>query len=309
VTATATRARGLGAVVVAIVLLSLGSTLVKWSGATGSVVAFWRLVIGVGVWLAVLRAAHVRLTARDLRLAVPPGLLFGFNISLFFTSVKLTRVANVEFLGTLSPVLVVPAAALLLGERVRWRLLGFGAVALVGVAIVLLGAPTVAGDDGLAGDLLAAGAVATWAVYLLLTKRVRRTMDTKVFMAGMTIGAVFGAAPVAVGSGDLFGLDARGWFVVVVLALSAGVVAHGLLAWAQRHVAVSTMSLMQLAQPGLAALWAFLVLGEEVAPVQFVGMALVVAGVGAVALETARRTAPPVPLAGTVAVRTSAAGG
>jgi drug/metabolite transporter (DMT)-like permease len=294
--ATAPRADALGgiaAVVVGIVVLSLGSTIVKWSGATGSVVAFWRLVVGAGIWFAVLGFRRVRITAADLRRTVPVGMLFGFNISLFFTGVRLTRVANVEFIGTLSPVLVVPAAALLLGERVRGRIVGAGLVALAGVAIVLLGSPKVAGDDNVTGDLLAAGAVLTWSLYLLGAKRIRQTMDTKVFMAGMTLGAIVGAAPVAIGSGDLAGLDGRGWLTVGILAVLSGTVAHGCLTWAQRHLAVSTIAMMQLAQPGLATLWAFLVLDESIAAVQVAGMALVVVGVGAIAVESSRPRSRP----------------
>jgi drug/metabolite transporter (DMT)-like permease len=288
------RNAGLAAVCAAIVALSLGSSIVKWSQATGSVVALWRLVVGAGIWTVVLAVQGRRVTVADLRRTVPLGLLFGFNISLFFTGVRMTRVANVEFIGTLTPVLIVPLAAITLGERLRARVVVSGLLALAGVAVVLLGSPKVAGDDNLTGDLLAAGAVATWAVYLLAARKVRQTMDTSVFMAGMTLGAILGAAPVAVGTGDLFSLPAKGWVAVGVLAVLSGVVAHGLLTWAQRHVPLSTLSMMQLAQPGLATFWAWVVLGEAIAAVQVLGMALVLVGVGSIALDAARRTPPPV---------------
>ena len=60
-----------------------------------------------------------------------------------------------------------------------------------------------------------------------------------------------------------------------MLALTAGVVSHGLIAWAQQRVPVSTISMLQLAQPGLGVLWAATFLGEPVAPIQLVGMAIV----------------------------------
>ncbi len=288
------RNAGLAAVCAAIVALSLGSSIVKWSQATGSVVALWRLVVGAGIWTVVLAVQGRRVTVADLRRTVPLGLLFGFNISLFFTGVRMTRVANVEFIGTLTPVLIVPLAAITLGERLRARVVVSGLLALAGVAVVLLGSPKVAGDDNLTGDLLAAAAVATWAVYLLAARKVRQTMDTSVFMAGMTLGAILGAAPVAVGTGDLFSLPAKGWVAVGVLAVLSGVVAHGLLTWAQRHVPLSTLSMMQLAQPGLATFWAWVVLGESIAAVQVLGMALVLVGVGSIALDAARRAPAPV---------------
>jgi drug/metabolite transporter (DMT)-like permease len=66
-----------------------------------------------------------------------------------------------------------------------------------------------------------------------------------------------------------------------------------LLAWAQSRVAVGTISMLQLAQPGLGVLWAATLLGEAVTPVQVLGMVIVLGAVGAVAWQTTR-AAPPV---------------
>jgi drug/metabolite transporter (DMT)-like permease len=64
---------------------------------------------------------------------------------------------------------------------------------------------------------------------------------------------------------------------VALLAILSGSAAHGLLVWAQRHVPVSHISVLQLAQPVLAASWAWIFLGESVGGVQGIGMVVVVA--------------------------------
>ena len=51
-----------------------------------------------------------------------------------------------------------------------------------------------------------------------------------------------------------------------------GLVAHGLIAWSQDKVPLSTMSLMQLSQPGMSVIWAYLLVGESIRPVQLIGM-------------------------------------
>lgn len=84
-------------------------------------------------------------------------------------------------------------------------------------------------------------------------------------------------------------MPARGWFVAVVLAVSSGVVSHGLIAWAQQRVAVGTVAMLQLAQPALGVLWAAALLGEAVRPVQLIGMALVLAAVATIARTAATR--------------------
>ncbi len=88
------------------------------------------------------------------------------------------------------------------------------------------------------------------------------------------------AGPIAaiIAGADVFGLSAKGWLVVAILTLLTGMLSHGCIVFAQQHIPVATIGIMQTAQPALAVFFAFLVLGEEVRPPQVLGMALVMAG-------------------------------
>jgi drug/metabolite transporter (DMT)-like permease len=279
---------GLAAVLVSVLMLSGGSTLVKEAGEPGPIVAFWRLAFATVVWQAFLFARGTPLDRRTWKLAAPGGILFGLDLVLFFSAVRATRVANAEFIGTLTPVLVVPIAALALGERVRLRTIALGAVAMSGVAVILFNAPSDGTDSNLRGDLLAVFAVLTWASFFLVAKRARATIDTARFMGGMTTVAAVVVLPFAVGTGGMFSLSAKAWVLCAVLALVTGTMAHGLLVWAQGHVPVSTSSMLTLAQPGFAVMWAWLVLEESVRPIQMAGMAAVLAALGVITLSAAR---------------------
>ena len=72
-----------------------------------------------------------------------------------------------------------------------------------------------------------------------------------------------------------------------------GVAAHGLLVFAQRTIQIGTIGIAQVAQPALAVVWSFLLLGETVRPWQVVGIAIVMSGFVAFLLlnERAARTA------------------
>ncbi len=279
---------GIVAVVAAVVMLSCGSTVVKAADAPGPVVAFWRLCFGAAIWQAVLLATHKPLDRAGWRLAAPGGLFFGLDLVLFFSAVNLTRVANAEFIGTLTPVVVLPVAALAMGERVRARTVVLGAIALGGVAVIVFNAPSAGTASSRRGDLLAVAAVLTWATFFLVTKRARHRIDTARFMAGMTTVAAVVVLPVALGTGDILELSAKAWILCLVLALVTGTLAHGLLVWAQGHVPVSTSSMLTLAQPSFAALWAFIILGESVRLVQVLGMALVLGALAILATSSAR---------------------
>jgi drug/metabolite transporter (DMT)-like permease len=63
---------------------------------------------------------------------------------------------------------------------------------------------------------------------------------------------------------------------------------------AQATIPIGSIGIAQIAQPALAALWSFAILGEVLAGWQFVGMGLVIAGLlGFVLLNQRRRTEPP----------------
>jgi drug/metabolite transporter (DMT)-like permease len=263
---------------------------VKWSRDPGSVVAFWRLLGASLAWLAVVVARHrwrrVALpTVAEWRLAAPAGLFFGGNIALFYTSVTKTSIAHAEFIAALSPLLLVPAGALLFGEHTNWRALSWGVVSIAGIVIVLAYGP----DQGVAhvsGDLIMVGSLIAWTGYLLAAKHARRSLDVSAFMAcAMPVG-LLSAAPVALLlAGDEFvSLSARGWGVVLLLTLLTGIAAHGLLVVAQRRVPVATIGVLQVGQPAIAVIWGLVILDEEIRAAQLPGMVLVVAGLGAFAV-------------------------
>jgi drug/metabolite transporter (DMT)-like permease len=290
---TSGRRAGIVSVVVAIVGLSLGSTLVKWSQTAGPTVAWWRMLASATVWMAILAVRRRRLvTAAELRQAVVPGMAFGLDLMCFFTGVTHTTVANAEFIAALSPLIVVPAGAALFHEHLRPSALSFGLVSLLGLALVLL-----TGDsDGEAtwrGNALIAVATVLWAVYLLTSRRLRQTMSVEATMASVMLVATLTITPIGVAGGQLGDLTGRSWITILALTAITGS-AHGLLVFAQRSVPVGTISLLTVGQPALAVLWSVLILGAMLAPIQYVGMVVVLAGL-VLMVRASRRTVVSVP--------------
>lgn len=288
-------ALGVAAVVLGFTGLSLGSTIVKSTDSPGAVVAFWRLLFGAALWHLLVAVRGARLGTRRTvdaaawRAATLPGVAFGINLSCFFSGIELTPVAHAEFINALTPLVMVPLAAVRLRERVQRSVVIAGAAALVGVALILGNAP--AGGTSVPGDLLVAGGMFAWVFYLTASKLARAHLSTAEFMAVMSTAAVVTTLPISLvvgGPAELVGLSAKGWLLVVLLALTTGVTSHGLITWAQRRVPVGTISILQLAQPALASLWAATLLDESVQGVQIVGMAIVLAAVGSIALRSTR---------------------
>jgi len=289
------RALGLLAMTVAVVSFSSSSSLIKWADSAGSAIAFWRLIGAVIGWWSVVAIGRLRNKRRlpaasTWRLTIVPGLAFGANISVFFTAITKTSIAHAEFISALTPLILLPAGAYFFGERPNWSALRWGGLSITGVALVLLFGRG-QGTSSVSGDALMIIVIAMWTVYLLSSKRARITgIDTVDFMACMVPIGLLTAGPIAgfLAGSELFDLSARAWIVVVILSLLTGMVSHGCVVYAQQHVPVATIGTMQTAQPALAVMFAFIILGEEIRAPQLAGMALVIVGLALVTLNSSR---------------------
>ncbi|MEI6401163.1 MAG: DMT family transporter [Actinomycetota bacterium] len=289
--AAPTRPLGLFALGIAVVCFSLGSTLVKKAGIPGPTMAFWRMLLTAASWTAILWfTEHRTVTRAELRRALVPGVVFGLNIVCFFTGVTKTSVANAEFIGSLTPLIVVPAGAILFHEKINTKALWFGLLSIVGLTIVLFNAPP-RGSASWTGNFLIVGAVCLWAAYLLTSRRLRETMSVQAIMAAIMPIAAVTVFPITLATGNLDELTVHSLPYIVILALLTGTLAHGMIVYAQRTVPVGTIGIMQVAQPALAVLWAYLLLDQTILPIQLLGMAMVLGGIIAVVTITRRGAA------------------
>ena len=236
------------------------------------------------LWWAVIVVQHRRRgtpypSRHAWRAALPAGLCFGADLALFFTALTRTSIAHAEFIGSMTPLLVVPLGMVVFGERPNLMALPFGLVTLAGlVAFIFTGGSSGAATTG--GDLLAVLALMCWAAYLAFSRRARATVGVTDFMATvLPIGLVVALPAALVQAGDeMWPLSTRTWVAVVAMSVLTGVVGHGLIASAQRLIDVGTISVIHVGQPAVAVMWAWVVLGERVALAQLPGAALILAG-------------------------------
>lgn len=292
------------AMTVSVITFSASSTFIKWAQTPGPAIALWRMVIAASLWWLVLLIHRARtgfpLPTRQTWIRVmPAGIFFGSNIAIFFTAITRTSIAHPEFIAALSPLLLLPAGALIFKEHPNWKALRWGLITLLGVSLVLF-TGSGNGAASLEGDLMMILVLAAWVGYLLSTKWARRhNIHVIHFMACAVPMAMIPVIPIAViVAGDsLWPLSGRAWLVVGLLAVLTGIMAHGLIVFSQKHLPVATIGIMQVGGPALAVFWAWVVLGESITPLQVPGMALVVIGLAAFSLSNQRRAVLPLVVA------------
>jgi drug/metabolite transporter (DMT)-like permease len=284
------RALGLAAVCVGTALWGSAAPLGKSVDAPPLVLLVWRQLIALAVLTLFLCARRQRLRRADIRASRFAALMFGVHLIGFFGAARLTSVAVVLLIYALAPVLIIPIAALLLHERPARAVVALGAVAIVGVALVVTtGSPR--GSNPTLGLLVSIGNLLLWVLWSLVIKGARtRRVDTATWMLCANVGALVVVTTAAFLAGeDLGAIDGADWLRVAALAIGPGLIGHGLNTWALGHVDVGLASVIGLGEPVLAALGAALFLSEPLGAVQIAGIAIVI---GAVAVVVARSTQP-----------------
>jgi drug/metabolite transporter (DMT)-like permease len=208
------------------------------------------------------------------------GAAFAGDLGFWHTSIKLTSVANSTLLANLASIFVTFAGWLFWNQRpTRMFLLGLLA-ALAGVA-TLVRASIGFSPEALLGDGLGVVTAVFYAAYLLAVKglRDRGAATLRLMAVATSISAVL-LLPVAIASGDrMLPVSAAGWLTLFGLALVSHVSGHGLIAYALAHLPAAFSSVSLLAQPVMAAIFAWMLLGEPMVPLQIAGGLAVLAGI------------------------------
>ncbi|MBJ7594701.1 MAG: DMT family transporter [Candidatus Dormibacteraeota bacterium] len=272
------------ALVGATVAVSVSAILITEARTDAATVVWLRMALAVGLlapWAAPqLRARMVGGSRRDAVLTAVAGLLLAAHFLTWTASLAYTSVAASVLLVSLHPLIVTPLGARLHGDAVSGRVIAGIVLALAGTVVTCAGAFT-AGGNALGGDLLALAGGIALAGYLLIGRSRRRRSGVAAYSAAVYAVVSAAAVGVAAASGTLHAPSVRTLIACLGLAAVCTIGGHTVFNWTLRRLPASTVSLSFLGEPPLAALLAFLILGQRIGLATIVGGALILAGLGA----------------------------
>ncbi|UWG50255.1 Permease of the drug/metabolite transporter (DMT) superfamily [Halalkaliarchaeum sp. AArc-CO] len=277
----------IGGLGVAIVAISFGAILVRWSNAPSVIAAFYRVLFTtlplLPVALIRYRDDFRRITRRDLGYAVVSGAALAIHFGAWFESLDWTSVAASVTLVQAQPVFVALGAWLLLRERVTRRMVLGILVAVAGMVGLSLGdllGGVLVGPNPLYGNALALLGAVMAAVYVLagrdLRQRVALVPYVVVVYSVCTV-VLFGF--VVVGGHPVSGYPAREWVLFAGLALGPGLFGHTVINWALGHLESSVVSVSLLGEPVGATILALLLLAEVPTAVTVASGIVVLSGI------------------------------
>ena len=252
--------------------------------------AFWRVALAVpflAVWASwTLRREHANsapTAAPQTRMSLVPllaaGAFFAGDLAFWHLSITYTTVANASLLANSAPVFVALGGWLVFGQRVTRLFLVALAISLAG-AVLLVG-PSF-GSEGmrLAGDAFGAVTAMFYGAYILAIWRSRGSRSTAAVMTLSSAVSALLLFPLALAwDGPVLAQSARGWLILLGLAVIPHVAGQSLIAYSMAHLPASLSALSLLIQPVFAAAYALLILGETMGSVQMAGGAIVLAGI------------------------------
>jgi|SRR6185369_4557009 drug/metabolite transporter (DMT)-like permease len=258
------------------------------AGVGPTAAAFWRVALAVPV-LWIVSGLGSRPPKRhhggrryfdNSPLLLAAAVAFAGDLAFWHKSVQLTSVANATLLANLASIFVTLAAWVFLRQRPTPTFLAGLAAALVGVAL-LVRASFGFSSTGLIGDALGVVTAMFYAGYLLTVKSLRdRGETTLCVMAVTTTITAIMLFPVALATGEpMIPHSAAGWWILVGLALVSHAAGQGLIAYALAHLPAAFSSASLLFQPVMAAIFAWLLLAEPLAPLQIAGGMVVLVGI------------------------------
>ncbi|MBN9740982.1 EamA family transporter [Amycolatopsis sp. A1MSW2902] len=256
-----------------------------WSPAAVTAVRIGLAAVLLAPGVALLRPRALRFRRAELWLPLGYGLLGVAGVQLFFfVAVSRIPVAVAMVLVNLSPVLV----ALWVRVVRRTRL---PAAVWLGIALAIAGLVLIAGlGPGAQLDFLGvaaglASAVCSAGYFLLGERGARRHDPLGMTAAGLAIGAVATLAvsplwtlAIAANPVSLGGATIPVWLALLILAVFGTVLPYLAGLHALSGLPVALAGVLALAEPLVAALLAWLLLGQALGPVQLIGVAVLLGG-------------------------------
>ncbi len=245
------------------------------------VVVAVRQLVMVAVVLPFYRPRRALLTWRRLRPAIALGVVLAVMNLAFYESVHLLGLgvaATIEFLGPLGLALVTSR---------RW--LDVGCALAAGAGVVLLVGPGASGAAAIDpwGVALALTAAVSWALYIVLTRRVAVGLPG---LEGLTVASIVSLVlllPFAVATFDAGAIDWRVLGLLLGVGVLSSALPYSLDTYILRRITPRLYAIITSFGPVIAAGFGWLVLSETFTPLEVVAI-VVVCGAAGTAIATQR---------------------
>jgi drug/metabolite transporter (DMT)-like permease len=240
-----------------------------------------------------------RVERRDLPLLAICGLLgIAINQLFFFAGLRLTTPINASLIMTTTPILVLVASAIMLGEVVNGRkIIGITLGALGAIFLIAYGERIQLATNGFMGDLMIIVNASAFGIYLVISKPLTQkyhpiTIVKWAFTFGFLGILPFGFQPIQETRWATFPTEV--WASIAYVLVGTTFFAYLLNAYALKHVNASVVSIYIYLQPLVATVIALSIGKDQLDLVKAGSGCLIFIGVFLVSRNPQRILAPSI---------------
>lgn len=263
-----------------IICIGWSAIFVKIAGISGLGSAFYRMLIGsigiLPIWFFHHRPIK---DFKSIRIAALCGIIFASDIALWNTSILLTKAAIATLIANLAPVWVGLIAVFILKEKQKPLFWTGTIISLIGV-VIIVGITNILHSSLNTGNLLAIGASLFYAMYLLITRTGRNSLDTVTFTAISMISSTIVLYILCLFFHiKLTNFPSSTWYPLAGLGLISQLGGWLAINYALGYIKPTIASVSLLSQSVFTAIFAVPVLGEYLNLIEIVGAIIVLIGI------------------------------
>jgi drug/metabolite transporter (DMT)-like permease len=293
-------------ILLAVVMVSSASPLIKLSQSPDIVKVFWRtlyggiLMAGVGGVKGDWKEYKSPIVKKNWLWLFGIGIILSLHFTTWFVSLSLTTIAASVVLVNTSPMFTAILSVLFLGEAIRRK-------TSLGILVATIGAIVLAWSDiqavlegALVGDLLALISAVFLSIYFLGGQKYARGLPNSVYTSIVYLSAALVTMiQCIIFQIDFIVLDLTEMLIFLALALFPTALGHSVNNYLLTLVPAYVVSSAVLGEPIGATILGILIFGESEIPnaLQLLGFATILVGIALVIADLAskRREIVPIP--------------
>ena len=240
----------------------------------GSVsISFWRMFIaGITLWIFSFMRPQGKMKRRsNISKTIYAGILLGIHFALFFEAIKITKISNATFLGTLAPFFTLIVEYFFLKRFYDNKVL-LGLFFTFMGSLIILGYQFDLSSKYTLGNIYAILCSVSIAAALMIGANVRKDEDTIVYTRTLYASASLTLFLISIIlNQELLGYNFNEYLGLIFLGLVPTILGHNAIYYSLRYVPPTIAAAFPLGEPIIATILAYFIFFEEITLNIFIG--------------------------------------
>jgi drug/metabolite transporter (DMT)-like permease len=243
-------------------------------------ISFWRMFIaGSALWIfSFLRPQGKMKLTYNIKKTIYAGILLGIHFILFFEAIKITKISNATFLGTLAPFFTLIVEYFFLKRFYDKKVLLGLFFTIIG-SLVIIGHQFDLSSEYTLGNLYAILCSISIAASLMIGESIRKNEDTIVYTRTLYMSAALTLFFIAIISEEqLIGYNNNEYLGLIFLGLVPTILGHNAIYYSLRYVSPTIVAAFPLGEPIIATILAYFIFFESITLNIFIGGSITFVG-------------------------------